>query len=214
MKRTKLYWEILDKKRTTVLPNLKFLKDAGFYLAGGTALALQIKHRVSVDFDFYNQREFDSEALLEDFQETSNKIILIQKAKDTLIVKIRGIEASLFTYRYRLIKPTIETKFLYLASLEDIAAMKLITIIQRGIKRDFIDFYFLIKRFGLKKIFQMTQKKYPPFNKYLGLQAIAYFDDADKSVSAEITMLEPVNWQDIKDFIAAKAKEFKDSLKK
>jgi hypothetical protein len=54
----KLHWDILGKKRLALLPKLKFLKGAGFYLAGGTALALQIGHRTSVGFDFYIQKRF------------------------------------------------------------------------------------------------------------------------------------------------------------
>ena len=68
-----LAWEILDKKRLELLPKLEFLKDEGFYLAGGTALSIQIKHRTSVDFDFYKQGEFNSDKILLEFQRRSKK---------------------------------------------------------------------------------------------------------------------------------------------
>jgi hypothetical protein len=192
---------------------LSFLKKEGFYLAGGTALALQIKHRISVDFGFYNQREFDSQSLLLDFQKNSPKVILLQKSVNTLIAKIDGVETSLFTYPYKLVNPPIETDYLNLASIEDIAAMKLIAIIQRGIQRDFIDMYFLIKLLGLPRIFQLTEEKYSPFNKYLGLQVLTYFADAEKaSPKRKTAIFERVNWEEIKKFIIARAKEFKGRL--
>lgn len=210
-----LHWEIFDKKRLTLLPKLKFLKEEGFYLAGGTAMALQIKHRISVDFDFYNPRVFESEKILLEFQKNSKEVILIQKAGDTLLVKIEGVEISLFTYPYKLLKPLIKTEYLNLASLTDIAAMKLIAIIQRGIQRDFTDLYFLIKQLGLKNIFQLTKEKYPPFNKYLGLQALTYFEDAEKvSLKRKIILLESITWDEIKNFIVQEAKEFKKTLEK
>ena len=55
-------WEILEQKRRDFLSKLGFLIDLGFYMAGGTALALQIGHRTSLDFDFYTvgQRQVDS----------------------------------------------------------------------------------------------------------------------------------------------------------
>ena len=64
-----MYWQVLGKKQINLLKKLKFLKNYGFYLAGGTALALQIGHRTSVDFDFYTQRKFDSRKLREEFDE-------------------------------------------------------------------------------------------------------------------------------------------------
>jgi predicted nucleotidyltransferase component of viral defense system len=213
MKTDKLYWKILDKKRLALLPKLEFLKKEGFYLAGGTALSLRIKHRISVDFDFYKQSEFNYEAILLEFQKRSKKTVLIQKATNTLIVKVDGVEISLFVYPYKLLKPLIGTKYIDLASIEDIAAMKLVAIIQRGIRRDFADLYFLIKYLGLAKIFDLTEKKYPPFNKYIGLQAITYFDDADIPLERKLILLEPVTWKEIKSLIISEAKKFKKTLK-
>lgn len=212
-KKAIIYWEILDKKRLTVLRKLGFLKKQAFYLAGGTALSLQIKHRISLDFDFYKQSEFDAEKILLGFQKISNKVDLIQKAEDTLIVMVERIEISLFAYPYKLLKGLVKTRYINLASLEDIAAMKMIAIIQRGIQRDFIDLYYLIKRLGLARIFQSAKKKYPPFNKYTGLQAIAYFGDADVSLERKLTLLEPLSWREIKDFIIDEAKKFKETIK-
>lgn len=178
-------------------------------------MALQIKHRISVDFDFYNQNEFDSERILTGFQKKCKKATLIQKAINTLITKIDGIEVSLFTYPYKLLNPLIETDYVNLASINDIAAMKLIAIIQRGIQRDFIDLHFLIRHLGLINIFQLTEKKYPPFNKYAGLQAITYFADAEKvPLDRKIVLFEPLAWDEIKKFITIQAKEFKNTLEK
>ncbi|MBU1906506.1 MAG: hypothetical protein KJ923_05860, partial [Candidatus Omnitrophica bacterium] len=55
---TTFHWDILDEPRKNLLPKLAFLKKQGFYLAGGTGLALQIGHRRSLDFDFYKKEAF------------------------------------------------------------------------------------------------------------------------------------------------------------
>lgn len=213
--RAKLQLDILDKKRLKLLPNLKFLREDGFYLAGGTALALYIGHRISIDFDFYTPEGFESRKILRKFEKSKITINLIQTQEDTLILKASGIEVSLFTYPYRLVRPLIKTEYLDLASLEDIAAMKLVAIIQRGIRRDFIDLYFLIKLLGLKKVFRACERKYPRFNKYLALQALTYYDDADKAASERnLVTLKRVPWEGIKKFITASVKEFKDTIKK
>jgi hypothetical protein len=211
----KLRLDILDKKRIGLLPNLKFLKEAGFYLAGGTALALYIGHRVSIDFDFYAPEGFDSQKILRKFEKSKIIVNLIQAEEDTLIFKASGIEISLFTYPYRLVMPLTKTEYLDMASLEDIAAMKIVAIIQRGIRRDYIDLYFLIKLLGIKKIFCACEKKYSAFNKYLALQALTYYDDADKASSGQnLAMLKRVSWDDIKTFVTASVKDFKDTIKK
>jgi len=212
-KKSRICWNILDKKRLALLPKLKLLKDMGFYLAGGTALALQIKHRTSVDFDFYTLQDFDSEKILYNFQKKCRKVTLIQQAENTLITKIEKIDISLFTYPYKLLRKPVETKYSNLASIEDIAAMKLVAIVQRGIRRDFTDLYFLIKLLGLAKIIQLTEKKYPPFNKYLGLQALTYFVDAENvSPKRKMTLLQPAIWDEIKKFITAEVMEFKKTV--
>ena len=211
----KLHLDILDKKRLALLRNLKFLKETCFYLAGGTALALYIGHRVSIDFDFYTPEGFDSQKILRKFEKSKIAVNLIQTQEDTLIFKANGIEISLFTYPYRLVMPLTKAEYLDMASLEDIAAMKIVATIQRGMRRDFIDLYFLIKLLGLKRIFWACEKKYSAFNKYLALQALTYYDDADKADSGQnLAMLKRVSWDDTKKFITASVKEFKDTIKK
>ena len=95
-----MFYDILDKKRLAVLPLLAAYKK-DFYLAGGTALALQLGHRDSVDFDFFSTNEFDTSAL---FQETRNvfkghSLTKIQEEKNTLTVLIdEDIKLSFFTF--------------------------------------------------------------------------------------------------------------------
>ena len=210
MNKKSLHWEIFSKKHLTILPKLTFLKKLGFYLAGGTALALQIKHRISVDFDFYSQNRFDSNKIYQMFQEQKpKKLLLDTMAENTLILEINNIGISLFTYSYLLIKPSIITKYLNIASLEDIATMKLIAIIQRGVKRDFIDLYYLCKDLGLENILTLTGEKYAGFNKYLALQAIVYFQDAGKKQTREMKMLKPLNWEDVKEYFVNEAAKLK-----
>ncbi len=203
-------WNILDEGRRALLPSLKFLKDDGFYLAGGTALALQIGHRVSVDFDFYNQNKFDPAKIYQDFQtQKPEKILLGNTAENTLFLEINDIAISLFAYSYPLLKPLIKSENLNVASLEDIAAMKLVAIIQRGIKRDFIDLYFLSHIFGLEKIMNLTKEKYSGFNKYLACQALIYFKDADGKQAGGVELIKPLSWEKVKKYLEAEVKQVK-----
>lgn len=100
----------------------------------------------------------------------------------------------------------IKSQYCNLASLEDIAAMKMIAVIQRGTKRDFIDLYFLIKKMGLEKIFGFAGEKYPGFNEYLALQSLTYFKDAEiENNDRNIVLFESFNWKDAKKFFISEA---------
>ncbi|MDO9530333.1 MAG: nucleotidyl transferase AbiEii/AbiGii toxin family protein, partial [Syntrophales bacterium] len=102
-------------------------------------------------------------------------------------------------YRYPLLRPLVKTEYVDLLSLEDIAAMKMIAIVQRGTKRDFIDVYYLLKNISLERLFDLTQAKYKVFNKYIGLRALAYFNDAEKEKSGRgRTTFEKIDWAKIK----------------
>jgi predicted nucleotidyltransferase component of viral defense system len=212
--KTQIFWDVLDKKQKLLLPKLAFLKDKNFYLAGGTALSLQIRHRTSLDFDFYKEKNFNNDNLLMEFHKASLKGALIQKSEGTIELQIAGKNISCFYYPYKLVKPLTTTEYLFLASAPDIAAMKMIALIQRGLRRDFIDLYFLTREYGLREIFRWTEKKYPLFQPYIGLQALTYFTDADKSgPDRAIRSLEPVVWDEIKKFFVHETKRLKNTLK-
>jgi len=206
-----VFLSMLDKKRRDLLKKLSFLEKYGFYLAGGTALALHIGHRISLDFDFYTEREFDARKLREKFDKEFKKVQETYIAEDTLGLEIDSIGMSFFKYPYPLIKPLQKVENIYLASLEDIAAMKIIAISQRGKRRDFIDIYFLIEIFGLKKIIDITIKKYPMFNIYVGLQGLVYFKDADDDIK-KISLLKNVDWEEVKSYILKEVNKVKNSL--
>ena len=208
-----MHLEILDSKRKEFLPRLGFLKDQGFYMAGGTALALQIGHRTSLDFDFYTDKKFDTRKLREQFDAEFQKSQEIYVAQDSLEIDANGIKMSFFWYPYKLIRPALRIEKVLLASKEDIAAMKILAISQRGKRRDFVDIYFLIKEFGLEQIMKFAREKYPAFNIYVGLQGLVYFQDADNdSDKSQLVMLQKPDWKEIKKYLAKEANNFKKLL--
>jgi len=204
---------ILDKKRIGLLKKLGFIEKYGFYLAGGTALALQIGHRDSLDFDFYTEKKFDSQKLREEFDKRFEKVQEIYIAEGTLGLEVDGIGVSFFKYPYPLIRPLEKMESICLASKEDIAAMKIIAISQRGKRRDFVDIYFLITEFGLEKIIEFVKEKYPMFNIYVGLQGLVYFKDADEDPEkGRFRLLKEVEWEGVKDYILKKTNKIKNLL--
>lgn len=209
---TEIYYDILSNKQREILPCLGFLKERQIYLAGGTALALQIGHRSSIDFDFYDKTEFELDTILRQLRQFFKNFSVIQMSNGTLIVDVEGIQVSVFYYDYKVIRPFFHTKHLLLLSLEDISAMKLIAIIQRGERRDFIDIYYLIQRFGLEKIFSYSEEKYPGiFNPYLALQALTYFEEAEGALPGSRIGIfnDRPGWGEVKEYLIKVVTEYK-----
>lgn len=182
---------------------LKIVSDSAAikqaYLAGGTALALHLGHRVSVDLDFFTQNSFDEQALnleLSQFpQYKENRL-----AWQTVLGSVGETKFSIFYYKYKIIDETSDFMGIKLAGKKDIAAMKILALSDRGTKRDFIDTYFLSKDFSLEEIFGFYDQKYSNLNDkiYHFIKSLNYFVDADMDKMPN--MLVPANWENIKIF--------------
>lgn len=174
-----MFYDILDEKRLAILPLLKDLKK-DFYLAGGTALALQIGHRDSVDFDFFSQDDVDTKKLFEYLQKIfqGHHLHKIQEEANTLTVLVdSSIKISFFAHAAKLVKEVVEEESLSLASMEDIACMKLSAITSRATSKDYIDIYFLLRHVSLSGMLEFLRIKYPELETNLVLKSLVYFDD-------------------------------------
>lgn len=213
----KFFTSILNKNQQEVLPKLKFLSDDGFYLAGGTSLALLIGHRTSVDFDFFIQKHFDSAKLVDKISKvfgSDAKVTLIEK--DTVFVIIKDVECSFFWYQYPLIDKVKTEIGINLAGLKDIAAMKLLSVSHRPAKRDYIDIFYLLNNFSLEEMMTFAYRKYKNFNEYLILRALTYYDDVEgKETKRSIKLLDPnFSWQEAKTVITNEVKKYQLAMLK
>lgn len=206
----KVYCEIFNKNQAELFPQLGFLTKEGFYLAGGTGLALQLGHRTSVDFDFYIRKHFEQSDLYKEIEVVfKKKAQKIAQAEDTLFCTVNKVELSFFGYEYPLIKKPVKIKRVAVASLEDIAAMKLIAISHRPVKRDYVDIFYLLKIFPLKKMFSFVMKKYPNFNQYFSLRALIYFDDIKVKRGRQVKVLDKkFSWEKAKKEIFEEVKKY------
>ncbi len=169
-----------------------------FYLAGGTAAAIQLGHRISVDLDLFTKEDFEPAKLQKRLADDG--IVLENFAPDvgTINATYRNTKISFFTYPYDLVEPLIDHEGAKLASLVDIGLMKLTAIASRGNKKDFIDLVMIIKEVGIEKLAKDFKRKYPvnEMDIYHYSKSLTYFDDADKD--PDPVMLISMNWEDIK----------------
>lgn len=173
----RMHYEALNEKRRALLPALgSFKKD--FYLAGGTALALQIGHRTSIDFDFFTEKNFDTEELYEHIHEVLGEAVRTQESQNTLAVVVQDdVRVSFMKYRYPLLDSCIDTENLRLASLPDIGCMKLSAIVSRSELKDYVDLFFILKQLSLAALLIKLAEKIPSLDQNLVLKALVSFDD-------------------------------------
>ena len=195
-----LYLDVLnDNQRRLLLLFGNILKDTDFYLAGGTALALQIGHRISVDLDWFVPVLGDTENFLNLLKSYTNNFYITSISSETVYLVIDNVQVSFIGYNYHDLQPKVKLNEygIYLASPDDIACMKLSAIAGRGAKKDFVDLYFLIKYFRpLNTYIDLYVQKYNTRDVGHVIRSLVYFKDAERE--PDVKMLKDLSWNDLK----------------
>jgi predicted nucleotidyltransferase component of viral defense system len=170
-----------------------------FVLVGGTALALQLGNRQSIDLDLFSNIDFASNelltSLLNDYQ-----IVVNNQLSQTLITTINYVKVDFIKFHYPFIRPFLVIENIRMASLEDIAAMKLDAITGRGSKKDFYDLFFLLQHYSIDELFSFYTEKYPHQTTFHVARSLTYFDDADIQPSP-IVFDKTITWETVKQKI-------------
>ena len=174
-----MHEEALTKEAAVLFP--QFAKFKTFYLVGGTALSLQIGHRLSVDFDFFSPEEF-SRNLLRQVKRTflAASVVVTYWVPEQLNILINNIQTTFFYYEYQVIDPLMGYRGVSLASVREIAAMKAFSVGKRLSYKDYIDWYFLLKErhVKLEEVIQLCKRKFGnDFNDRLFLGQLASLED-------------------------------------
>ncbi len=169
-----------------------------FNLVGGTALSLQIGHRNSIDIDLFGEQEIDQNGFIETLKNFGD-VLIKTSSKNILITEINTIKVDFVNYKYKLLDKSFEIEQIRMLSDKDIAAMKLNAIAGRGSKKDFIDLFFLLKKYSLKEMISFYNQKYTDGSEFMVQKSLTYFDDADEQLSPK--MFYDFNWEDCKQKI-------------
>ncbi|HMB22968.1 MAG TPA: nucleotidyl transferase AbiEii/AbiGii toxin family protein [Anaerolineales bacterium] len=200
----------------TITENMKFVlngfSQSGigkyFYLAGGTALALQLGHRHSVDLDFFSPTE-DIPTIRSGLEEALAPFdaTLTDSAWGNLVYVVKGVRIGFYGYGYPLLESVIEKEDLHLASITDIALMKLDTLLTRAARKDFYDLYFICQKIPLRQLLDLAPQKYPSVRDFEAqvVKRLVYFENAENETDP--SLLKPVTWQAVKDYFIEQAKK-------
>jgi hypothetical protein len=168
----------------------------GFVLVGGTALALQLGHRISVDIDLFLPTSFN-ETGLADYLRANYHFELDFISKNTLKGEINGVQLDCIAHQYPWVNSHITEEGIRLASFVDIAAMKLNAIVGNGTRiKDFIDIAYLSAKIPLNKMLAGYEMKYNA-NPIIPIKAMVYFDDINFDEPIKMVDGLNLNWTKI-----------------
>jgi hypothetical protein len=174
-----MHYEALTKPGKDIIARVGAFE--GFYLAGGTALALQIGHRLSVDFDLFSPEEISSTLLAKAkriFQ--GNSVTASVNDPGELTVFVNGVKITFLCYPYPVVRDLISENGLSLLSIQEIAATKAYTIGRRGSYKDYVDLYVILREryASLEDIISIAEQKYgADFNGRLFLEQLIYLEN-------------------------------------
>ena len=188
---------ILAAKQLTAIRSMARIVSAeGFYLAGGTGLALQLGHRRSVDFDWFCGSDFQPEALASKLRSAGVEFQEKDLAANTLHGTASTVATTFLQYDYPQLVPMVawHDVGISIAGVEDIACMKLAAVSQRGSRKDFVDLYAIgIGGMSLQSMLDSYRQKYSTREIGHVLAALSYFDDAEREPMPE--MLQKESWK-------------------
>ncbi len=199
------HFEALPNETTAALKNLakeNWLENSGWYLAGGTALALQVGYRRSVDLDFFTESGAINNAEIIQNLKTDGTFMTDADKEGTIFGELENAKVSFISYPF--FKPV--SFFLHYGTVsilhrEDIAVMKVVAISQRGRKRDFFDLYYCIQNvLSLEEIFVRLKKQYPnvAHDYHHIIKSLMYFVDAEDD--PEPDLLIDLDWKTVKKY--------------
>ena len=201
-----LHKETVDASTLELLKRLmadERLKD--FVLVGGTALSLQMGHRISVDLDLFVNQDFEAEELRE-YMEQTYHLETDYLAFATVKGEIHGVQVDCIAHSYPWVRPFVEEEGIRLASMEDICAMKLNAIAGNGTRiKDFIDVAYLSSLYSLNQMLSFYEEKYQA-NPLMPLKGIVFFDDINKEAPVKMTNGKPLDWKKIEKRLLAMEK--------
>lgn len=205
-----MHKEILNQNQVELLNLIADFKRE-FYLVGGTAIALHIGHRRSIDFDLFKSKSFQATKIITKIKSHNIHYIITRNVAEQLNMIIAEVKFTFFEYPYP-IEPAIKFEnYIKLPTLLDLAAMKAFALGRRSKWKDYVDLYFIIKNYHtIKEISVRAASIFEQqFSEKLFRAQLTYFKDIDYTEAVEY-LVEPIDEEEIKIFLTNKAIEFSE----
>jgi hypothetical protein len=199
--------EILSSQQRELIPYLREF-NRSFYMVGGTAIALHIGHRRSIDFDLFTPKKLNKSRIKTKLENIPFSKIPVFEDYDQLHLLANNVKITFFSYPYPVEHPIKIPSFITMPTLLSLAAMKAFALGRRAKWKDYVDLYFILKNyFSIEQIAIETTRIFGQlFSEKLFREQLAFHNDIDYSEPVEF-MVKPVSDEEVKDFLIDKATE-------
>lgn len=200
-----MHKEIFNQNQTELLPLVGQFKRE-FYLVGGTAIALHIGHRRSIDFDLFKYSPIKPKSIIQKISDSKYPYKVTRRVTEQLNVTINEVKFTFYQYPFKINAPESLENILRLPNLLDLAAMKAYALGRRSKWKDYVDLYYILKyHFPIKQISERAAMLFDQlFSEKLFRAQLSYFDDINYTEPIEF-LAPPVSESEIKDFLIDKA---------
>jgi len=184
-----------------------FIKN--FVLVGGSALTILIEHRLSEDLDFFTNIKFDIELILNHLNNKFDNVRIIAKSSNQIDLIVQNVKVT-FCYQSNNLLENKELLMnnIYIASLDTIIAMKILTVFLRAKLRDYFDLYVYSLKFGFSSIVDIGNNNVPNFSKKLFQKSIVYIEDILDENIDELNPIIKSSKEDIRDYFVEQIKDY------
>lgn len=206
-----MHSEILNTNQLQLLPLIKqFNKE--YYLAGGTAIALYLGHRRSIDFDLFKYSGIKPVSIINTISSAGYSYSITRRVTEQLNVTVDNVKLTFFQYPFKISATEKFNDIIKIPSLIDLAAMKAYALGRRSKWKDYVDLYFLLNhQFSIEQISKRSTEIFGElFSEKLFRSQLSYFDDIDYTESVDY-ILKPIEETEIKSFLTAKSVDFLSS---
>ena len=203
-----MHKEILDDHQIKLLPLVKEFKRT-FYLAGGTAIALHIGHRRSIDFDLFRKAAINHKLVLDKINSFNHKPIIMRRVSEQINLVVDNVKFTFFQYPFDVEMSVKFENFISLPPLLDLAAMKAYAMGRRSKWKDYVDLYFILTQYyTINEIAKRASEIFGDlFSEKQFRAQLCYFDDVDYTEEVEF-ICKPVAQTEIKDKLTLLASQF------
>jgi hypothetical protein len=202
--------ECVEEKARVLMSRLgPTLGMHGGVLAGGTALALHLGHRISGDLEFFAQRTFKPSEVLEELRALASVVEPVTMDGDAMIVQADGVRVSLMQTPARFGEPSTRMNGCDVAGVVDIAATKLLAVSQGGMRSDFVDLYAILQTVPFRKVARNALERYgvTALEPLVVGKGLVWFEHADVQ-GDPVYVGTPVTWDHIRDFFRSSLRQF------
>ncbi|MDR2475755.1 MAG: nucleotidyl transferase AbiEii/AbiGii toxin family protein [Bacteroidales bacterium] len=204
-----MHIEILSDRQKELLTYISLFRQS-FFLVGGTAIALQIGHRRSIDYDLFRFSKLDKAKIKQKLLQIPYKKEVLFEDVDQLHLLVHDVKITFFQYPYEVKHPVKLNKIVSMPALISLAAMKAFALGRRAKWKDYVDLYFLMKNFfSIEDISKEADNIFSAlFSEKLFRQQLAFHKDINYSEEVEFMEGYAVTPDEIKSFLTAASLKF------